>query len=436
MAVDVAGLRQKRAAKIDSMESILLKAQNDNREMSEVEATAYDELKAEAEELGRQVTRAEEVTKLKAELLTAPVALDAPANSQHANSNVQRRTVEPQPKDPQDKGIGFARIVRCLVAAKGSPFVAAQIAERQFGDGEVAKALAAGDASAGGFIVPTSYSNEIIELLRSRTVMRQAGALVMPMSGSVDIPKLTAGTTATYIGENSNISKTEPQFGNLKATERKLAAIVPISNDLIRLSNPKADALVRDDLIASMAVTEDLYFLRGSGGGNAPKGIRYWANSANVAGSAGTTSANMETDFKNLIQALEGNNVRMLKPVWIMSPRTKNALWVARDANGNLVFPEVRDGKLWGYPVFVTNQVPTNLGSGSDSELYFADMSDVVIAENEQIMIDVSDTAAYHDGSNVVAAFSQDQTVIRAIARHDLVVRHDYSVAVRTGVAY
>ena len=192
----------------------------------------------------------------------------------------------------------------------------------------------------------------------------------------------------------------------------------------------------RDDLIASMAVTEDLYFLRGSGGGNAPKGIRYWANSANVAGSAGTTSANMETDFKNLIQALEGNNVRMLKPVWIMSPRTKNALWVARDANGNLVFPEVRDGKLWSYPVFVTNQVPTNLGSGSDSELYFADMSDVVIAENEQIMIDGSDTAAYHDGSNVVAAFSQDQTVIRAIARHDLVVRHDYSVAVRTGVAY
>lgn len=63
-------------------------------------------------------------------------------------------------------------------------------------------------------------------------------------------------------------------------------------------------------------------------------------------------------------------------------------------------------------------------------------MADVVIAENEMIEIDVSREAAYHDGNEVVAAFSQDQTVIRAIARHDLVVRHDYSVAVKTGVAY
>ena len=432
MAIDINGLRQTRAVKADGMETLLAKAQQEQRELTEVETLTFDELKAEAENLEKTIGRAEEVQKLKASLAKA---VEMPSDD--APAQVAKKTkAEPAAKSDEDKGLGFARIVRALVAAKGSPYVAAQIAENKFGDKDVAKALAAGDASAGGFIVPDKYSSEIIELLRPMSVVRRSGALVMPMEGSVDIPRLTAGTTATYIGENQNITKTEPTFGNLKATERKLAAIVPISNDLIRLSNPKADALVRDDLVASMAVTEDAYFLRGAGGGNSPKGIRYWALAGNVAGSAGTSATNIETDLKNLIQALESNNVRMIRPVWIMSPRTKNALWVLRDANGNLVFPEIRDGKLWGYPVQTTNQVPTNLGGGTDSELYFADMADVVIAENAQIMIDVSDTAAYHDGSNVVAAFSQDQTVIRAIARHDLVVRHDASVAVRTGVAY
>lgn len=431
MAIDINGLRQNRAVKVDGMETLLAKAQLEQRDLTEVESTAFDELKAEAENLEGTIKRAEDVQKLKASLAKP---IDLPTDDSAAQPS---RKAEPTARNDAEKGLGFARIVRALVAAKGSPYVAAQIAENKFGDKDVAKALAAGDASAGGFIVPDKYSSEIIELLRPMSVIRRSGALVMPMEGSVDIPRLTAGTTATYIGENRDITKTEPTFGNLKATERKLAAIVPISNDLIRLSNPKADALVRDDLVASMAVTEDTYFLRGAGGGNSPKGIRHWASSGNVAGSAGTSATNIETDLKNLIQALESNNVRMIRPVWIMSPRTKNALWVLRDANGNLVFPEIRDGKLWGYPVQTTNQVPTNLGGGgAESELYFADMADVVIAENAQIMIDVSDTAAYHDGSNVVAAFSQDQTVIRAIARHDLVVRHDASVAVRTAVAY
>lgn len=439
-AIDLAALRQKRAQHVDAMESLVAKATNDNRDMSEAEATAYDEFKGEVAGLDSQIKRAEEVQKLKAELLTPPPAnRDNPTGTpgapavRRSTSGGERRASNDD--DPEQKGLGFARIVRCLVAGKGNPFHAAEFAQRHFGDAEVAKALTAGDGSAGGFLVPANYSAEIIELLRARAVLRRAGAKVIPMSGSVDIPRMTGGTQAGYVGENQNATKTEPTFGNLKAVERKLAAIVPISNDLIRLSSPKADQLVRDDLIASMAVTEDSYFLRGAGTGNAPKGIRNWANSANVTGSAGTSAANIETDLKNLIQALEGNNVMMIQPVWIMSPRSKNALWVLRD-NGNLVFPEIRDGKLWGYPVHVTNQVPTSLGGGSESEIYFADMSDVVIAENETIAIDVSDTAAYHDGSAVVAAFSQDQTVIRAIARHDLVVRHDYSVAVKTGVAY
>jgi HK97 family phage major capsid protein len=352
---------------------------------------------------------------------------------------------EPQLGRSEPKGTGFARIVRALAASRGIPQLAADFAAKTWGrDGDaIAKALAAGSGSSGGFLVPEQFSLEVIELLRGRAVVRQAGATVVPMSGSLLMPKHTAGASAAYVGENQAIAKATPSFGQIRMTSRKLAALVPISNDLLRPAAVQADQVVLDDLVASLAVTEDGAFIRDDGTANAPKGMRYWANAANVTASAGATAADIEADLKDLVNDLEGNDVGMVRPAWIMAPRSRNHLYVLRDANGNLTFPELRVmdpaapfGRLWGYPVFPTSNVPTNLGGGTETEVYFADMADVVIAEDGQIEISISDTAAYHDGANVIAAFSNDQTVVRAIARHDLAVRHDRSVAIKTGVTW
>ena len=260
---------------------------------------------------------------------------------------------------------------------------------------------------------------------------------MLPLNGSTLLPRLVSGTSAGYVGENTNIPKSEPTFGQLRLTERKLAVLVPISNDLIRTSSPRADTLVRDDIVQGMSVTEDANFIRGLGTGNGPKGLRYWAHAGNVLDTTGATSAQIESDLARMVGALEGNNVMMVNPVWLMSSRSKNALYVRRDDAGALTFPEVREGRLWGHPIFTTNSIPTNLGGGgNESELYLADMADVVLADANAIAIDVSDTAAYHDGATLVSAYSQDQTVIRAIARHDLAVRHDRSVAVLTGITW
>jgi hypothetical protein len=63
-------------------------------------------------------------------------------------------------------------------------------------------------------------------------------------------------------------------------------------------------------------------------------------------------------------------------------------------------------------------------------------MADAVIGDATSIIIDTSTEAAYHDGTQVVAAFSQDQTVVRAIVQHDFGMRHDASVAVLTQVTW
>ena len=92
---------------------------------------------------------------------------------------------------------------------------------------------------------------------------------------------------------------------------------------------------------------------------------------------------------------------------------------------------------LRGYPVKKTTQIPVNLGGGSDeSEIYFADFADVVVGEVPGLILGVSTEASYTSGSSTVSAFQNDQTLILAIERHDMNLRHLESVGVMTGVTW
>ena len=76
----------------------------------------------------------------------------------------------------------------------------------------------------------------------------------------------------------------------------------------------------------------------------------------------------------------------------------------------------------------------TNAVTGTGSEIYFVNFDDAIIGDAMQVRIDVSNTAAYYDGMNVVATFSEDQTVIRAVSMHDFAMRYDRAAALMYGV--
>jgi HK97 family phage major capsid protein len=439
MPVDISALRQKWAEKVDRMDAILSKAANDNRDLSEVEATAYDELKAEAAGYQAQIKRAEEVMALKAEGVK-PVQVDDKGQPA-GNTTGQVIRLHAQGRAAGEKNaFALVHFVKALAATKGNLRDAADFADKVLGDADVAKALAAGTGSSGGFMVPENYVADIIEFLRPASVVLSLNPLVVPMpNGTMTMPKLTGGSSASYIGENTNIVPSQPQFGQLRLTARKLAALVPISNDLIRFATPSADTVVRDDLVLAIAQRQDLAFIRDLGTGNAPKGLRYWAPVATnvVLANPVVSLANTTTDLGSLVLCLKQANVRMIRPGWIFSPRTEEYLLNVRDGLGNFAFrPEMLTGKLRTFPYRTTTQIPNNLGAGADSEVYLADFADVVVGDVGTLRLDASTEAAYYDGANVVAAFSLDQTVVRAIVEHDIGMRHDASVAVLTGVEW
>jgi HK97 family phage major capsid protein len=340
-----------------------------------------------------------------------------------------------------ERGLNAARFVRALAASKGDPERAAHWAKRNWGDDHVVvKSLLASDNVAGGVLIDATIASDFIELLRERSVVRRLGPRVIPMStGIITIKGQASGGTASYIGETQNIPVTQPTFRDVTLTWKKLAALTPISNDLLRFNSPQADQIVRDDLVAVVSLREDQAFLRDDGTEGTPKGLRWWPSGANVFAASSTVNlANVTADLGKAILALQEGHSRMIAPAWIMAPRTAMYLRTVRDGNGNFAFrDEMNQGRLFEAPFATTTQIPTNLGSGGDeSEVILVDMADVLLGEAQTMTIEVSSEAAYHDGSQVQAAFSRDETVMRIIEEHDLGVRHPESIAVITGVKW
>ncbi|GAB5100503.1 phage major capsid protein [Caballeronia sp. HLA56] len=387
-------------------------------------------------ELTGQIERAEAAERIAA---AAAVSVD-PTPAAIAAPLVP--SIPAQPKVPEVKGAKMARMVRALAAARGDAQLASRLAiKRGFGE-EVAMSLNTLTSSAGGVLVPTNLSSEVIELLRPKSVVRRLGARTLPLSnGNITIPRLKGGAVVGYIGSDSDIGVTEQSFDDLKLTAKKLAALVPISNDLIKYAgvNPNIDQIVVGDLTSAIGAREDKAFIRDNGEANTPKGLLHWAIAPNkIAASDGSTIHNVETDLNKAILALEGADANMISPGWIMAPRVFRFLSSMRDGNGNKVYPELDSGMLKGYPVGRTTQVPVKLGKEEkESEIYFVDFGDVFIGEEETLEIDYSKEATYKDSDgNVISAFQRDQTLIRVIAKNDFGPRHVESIAMLIGVRW
>jgi len=347
---------------------------------------------------------------------------------------------EVQEEKQMGKGEKAARFLRALAVGKGNIDKAAKVVKDKWGDDEFSKQLLESEYESGGVLVPDEYVAEIIDLLRAQSTVRAMGATTMPMnSGSMTIPKLTQGATSTYIGENQRGGASQPEFGSIQLSAKKLKTLVPISNDLLRDSTPQADTIVRDDLVQAMGLKEDIAFLRYDGTEDKPKGMYYWADDDHVFGAGDISSDELDTVTNDLTQAiykLAGSDVPMANPGWIFAPRTQFYLMKLRDGNGNYVFrDELMDGTLMGYPFMTTTQIPINLdasggGDNDETEIYFADFAQLIIAENTDLIIDVSSEATYYDGSQQVSAFDNDLTLMRALARHDFGSRHEEAIAV------
>ena len=453
---------------------------NDKADFDAEDQKSYDALKADFEAKNAEIAKIEARISREEEVREINAKTAQPADSNLGHNGGPRLFAQAKDdKYEKEKSLILGGCVKMIGMAGGDVYGARSRSIDIYGENHpVTKALVTATGSAGGFIVPPDVYNEVIELLRARAVVRAANPRNIPMPrGTLTIPGAASAATATYGSENKTISSSQPTLRQIVASYKKLTALVPISNDLMRYSDPAVDAFVRDDLVKVIALREDLAFFMGDGTGDTPRGWLSFANgwvisnggtggvwsqsanstlAVNGADPANTTGGNFITsnatytlttvaqELAGAVNRLDTANVPDSRRRWFFNPRTKNYLYNVQNSLGLYVYrDEMNQGKLLGYPFSITTQIPINYwdAAGSNKDLSFvflAEMDEAMLLDSMQLEIAVSREGMYVDSvtSATVSAFQSDQTIIRAIAEHDFQVRHDQSVAVIQAVRW
>ena len=462
-------LQRRRAEIVAKMQEIIAK-ESDDTPLDDEQTNAFEELRTALGALDARLTRIETAMAAEAALATAqPGTGGSPDNDDDEDKNGEeddedkrlgaagsfrrRATLRPGTvrRDSmagmkEKRGIHAARFVIGLMHRayfKTTMEKAAEFVSNRFGDDLVARALNSGVTGEGGALIPQDFMADLIELLRALTAVRGASPMEvgMPM-GNLTIPRLAGGATAAYQNELDDIQVSQERFDDVNFVAKKLTAMVPVSNDLIRRAPIGVEEVVRDDLVQTVSRREDLAFLRGDGTDKGPIGMRSLVQTANLITVPAMPAVPAPGDqltailgaASAAILALQNGMSRMIRPTWFMAPTVARFIATARDQVGGFYFKdEIEAGRWEGYPIKLTQQIPTNLAVSTytkGSEIYFCDMADFVIADTYNVVVDASDVASYNDGSGMVSSFQRDQSLFRVIAEHDCNMRHLQSLVV------
>lgn len=332
---------------------------------------------------------------------------------------------------------GVKQEIKSMVGANQADYDEMRwLRQRQLkGLGYDAKALSWLNEVTGGALVAPPEQGEIIELLRNKEALVNAGARTVPLppQGRLKYPRQTSASNTYWVGENAPITDSNIGTGEVTLQGKKLAVMVKSPNELIRFASPAAEALVRDDMTKSLALGLDLAGLEAIGTDNRPRGVINLPGITQLTSSAPGVNGDALTavDIWRFIAAVEEANAEF--EGFIMRPKTLYRYYQLRwdavaqgDRQGGFLLNLIReagDGAkpvLGGYPVTTSTQVSQSRSKGSATDLTYivAGMwSDLLIG-----MFGAIEFAAMTQGDT---AFTNDQTWIRGILTADIQARHD-----------
>jgi len=335
--------------------------------------------------------------------------------------------------------IQLARAIKCLdVFGRHDPDMAAFYAKKKYDDAEMSrefKALSATSPSGGGYLIPEVYLDDIVELLYAKTVIFELGAQKVPMAnGNLNIPRMTSGARATWGGEGRKIAKSQPAFGNIKLSSKRLEAIVPQTRELLMSTNFSADQMFANDLTRRMELGLDFGGMFGKGGEFQPLGIfadkevehldAKALGNTDLASAAGAITPDFPVFVrskvlaKNVDDAHLGWTFNSVLEGYLMNMKTTTGAYIYRD--------EMTGGKLLGFPYRVSNQITTS--DGGLTELGFGNWADLLVGEQLGLETYTTLDGSWVDEDGVQHnAFEENLAATRALMYVDIAARHKES---------
>ena len=324
-------LREKRANLFQEAKSFLDSHRTENGTLSAEDGATYDRMEAEIIDLGKEISRMENLHSVEAEL-NRPTATPL--------------TNRPGSATTPATGRASAEYKEAMLTAFRTNF-------RQ-----VSNVLQEGIDASGGYLVPVEYDSRLIDKMTEENVMRQLGTTITT-SGEHKINIAAAKPAASWIEEGGALTFGDATFAQMILDAHKLHVAVKVTEELLYDNAFNLESYLMDQFGRALANAEEEAFMIGDGEGK-PTGIFDATNGGQLAVTTKGASPTAD-DIIDLIYSLK-------------RPYRKNAAFILNDATLATV-RKLKDGtgvyiwqpglvagepdRLLGYPVYTSAYAPT-----------------------------------------------------------------------------
>jgi HK97 family phage major capsid protein len=354
--------------------------------------------------------------------------------AQRFASGLEVRSREPRPGEVRTfkRGENFASIA----PPYEGPGIGAYVRGLVTGNwthAEELRQLSESSLGAGGYLVPTPLSLQVIELMRNQTQVINAGAISVPMSSStLKMGRLASDVTSYWKAENAPATYSENTFEQILFTAHTVIAAVKLSEEILEDAY-NIDAIVSDSLAKSLALEMDRAALYGTGLNDEPLGIKNYPG-VTITDTSGSPSTPMV--FQNY-QPIGTGIAKLMSYNFkgpfgaMLSPETAGKLDNLQDSLGQ---PMRQPPLVEACEKYITNQIPSTVQFGSPAisttDIFLGEWQRLMLGIRTSLVMEVSRVAGDSTGS----AFSNLQAWLRIYARMDCQLSHPLAFNVLAGI--
>lgn len=309
------------------------------------------------------------------------------------------------------------------------------------GDKIAAKALTTSDSGSdpddaqAGLLIPVELRNEVLRIAQTQFGLARRDMFYLPFSGpgnSRNIPTLGTSVSVFWTGEGAKKRSTQPSFNLVNQTLKKLAAIVPMTEEILEDSLIDLNALLGQLFAEAISKEEDIQFFTGTG--SPWTGLLNNGQLNQVAQGSGDPSQLTADDLLDMIDATPTGALNGAKFYFHRS--VLSVLRKLKGSDGQYILQNPGNGlpsTLWNYPYETSDAFPAlaDVGTGDPYILFGNLKQGAIFGDKQAIRIKllteatVGDTNGSESGSDVQTAINlaeQDMVALRIVERVGYVV--------------
>lgn len=301
---------------------------------------------------------------------------------------------------------------------------------------EKALTTSTGDTPKGGYLIPPELQAEVMRLAETQYGLARREFRYLPFTGpgnSRTIPRLGSSVNVYWTNEGAKKTSTQPVFALVTQTMKKLAAIVPFTDELLEDSGINLTQLVAELFAEAVAKEEDTQFFNGTG---SP-----WTGILNASGTGvvslatgNTTGANVTAD--SLLALIDATPTAALAGAKFYMHRS----WLSvfrklKGSDGQYIFSPGSQGIeafLGGYPVVTSDAFPAAPTTAAKAFVLFGNLNQAAIfGDKQQLRVKLLDQASITDtdGTTAINLAEQDMSALRIVERVGYVLAQPSAVS-------